>query len=54
MTLIVVLEIVDYGLQLSGSDAPGILKLPYLLPFLWLLLESKKRVQSNTPSPAAA
>jgi hypothetical protein len=42
MSLIVVLELIDYAAQVAGSDAPDVLKLLYLLPFVWLLLESRK------------
>lgn len=40
--MIVVLEALDYGMSSRGGDAPGILKLLYLLPFVWLLLESRR------------
>lgn len=42
LTLVVAAEILDYGLAVRGGDAPGILKLVYLLPFAWLLLESRR------------
>lgn len=42
MTLTVAAEVLDYGMSFAGGDAPGILKLLYLLPFAWLLLESRR------------
>jgi len=42
LILIVALEVLDYGMSSLGGDAPGILKLLYLLPFVWLLLESRR------------
>jgi hypothetical protein len=42
--LVAVVELVDYGMSAAGAEAPGILKALYLLPFVWLLLESLKPV----------
>jgi len=36
-------ELYRYGLAFIGAEPAGILKLTILLPFIWLLLESKKR-----------
>ena len=37
-------ELYRYSLAYIGAESPGILKLTLLLPFVWLLLESKKRI----------
>ena len=37
-------ELYRYGLAYLGAELPGILKLTMLLPFVWLLLESKKKI----------
>jgi hypothetical protein len=37
-------ELYRYGLAYLGAEPAGILKLTMLLPFVWLLLESKKRI----------
>jgi hypothetical protein len=42
LTLVVALEVLDYGMSFLGGDAPEILKPLYLLPFVGLLLESKR------------
>jgi hypothetical protein len=36
-------ELYRYGLAYLGAEPAGILKLTLLLPFIWLLLESKKK-----------
>jgi hypothetical protein len=36
-------ELYRYGLAFFGTEPAGILKLTLLLPFIWLLLESKKQ-----------
>jgi hypothetical protein len=38
-------ELYRYGLAFIGAEPAGILKLTLLLPFIWLLLESKKKEQ---------
>jgi|SRR5215213_4805521 len=37
-------ELYRYGLAFIGAEPAGILKLTILLPFIWLLLESKKKL----------
>jgi hypothetical protein len=37
-------ELYRYGLAYLGAEPAGILKLTLLLPFIWLLLESKKKI----------
>jgi hypothetical protein len=37
-------ELYRYGLAFIGAEPAGILKLTLLLPFIWLLLESKKKL----------
>ncbi len=37
-------ELYRYSLAYLGAEPPGILKLTMLLPFVWLLLESRKRI----------
>jgi hypothetical protein len=37
-------ELYRYGLAYLGAEPAGILKLTMLLPFVWLLLESKKTI----------
>jgi hypothetical protein len=37
-------ELYRYGLAFIGTEPAGILKLTLLLPFIWLLLESKKKL----------
>jgi hypothetical protein len=47
MALAVTAEIYSYGVRYFGSGAGGVsplLKLVLLLPFVWLLLESSKRI----------
>lgn len=47
MALAVTAEIYSYGGRYFGSGAGGVsplLKLVLLLPFVWLLLESSKRI----------
>ena len=53
MALAVGAEIYSYGVRYFGSGAGGVsplLKLTLLLPFVWLLLESSKKI----PLPEAA
>ena len=38
-------ELYRYGLAYLGAEPAGILKLTLLLPFVWLLLESKKKLE---------
>ena len=38
-------ELYRYGLAFIGAEPVGILKLTLLLPFIWLLLESKKTLE---------
>ena len=38
-------ELYRYGLAFVGAEPAGILKLTLLLPFIWLLLESKKKLE---------
>ena len=38
-------ELYRYGLAVIGTEPAGILKLTLLLPFIWLLLESKKKLE---------
>jgi len=45
--LVIVLEVVDLGMNVAGADSPGILKVFYLLLFAWLLLESRKPASSS-------
>jgi hypothetical protein len=40
-------ELYRYGLAFIGTEPAGILKLTLLLPFIWLLLESKKKIVSG-------
>ena len=40
-------ELYRYGLAYLGAEPAGILKLTLLLPFIWLLLESKKRIVAS-------
>lgn len=42
MTLVAAVEVIDYLMTGRGGDAPAILKVLFLLPFVWLLLESRK------------
>jgi hypothetical protein len=44
LTLVVGFELYRYSLAYLGAESPGILKLTMLLPFVWLLLESKKKL----------
>jgi len=44
LTLAVGSELYRYGLLYLGAEPSGILKLTMLLPFVWLLLESKKKL----------
>jgi hypothetical protein len=53
LALAVSAEIYSYGVRYFGSGAGGVsplLKLVLLLPFVWLLLESSKKI----PLPEAA
>jgi hypothetical protein len=43
VSLVVCFELYKYGLAYLGAEPAGILKLTLLLPFVWLLLESKKK-----------
>ena len=38
-------ELYRYSLAFIGAEPAGILKLTLLLPFIWLLLESKKKLE---------
>jgi hypothetical protein len=40
-------ELYRYGLAYLGAEPAGILKLTLLLPFVWLLLESKKKIEES-------
>jgi hypothetical protein len=40
-------ELYRYGLVFIGAEPAGILKLTLLLPFVWLLLESKKKIEEQ-------
>lgn len=40
--LVVAADVLDYAMTLRGGDAPGILKVLFLLPFVWLLVEGRK------------
>ena len=46
--LVIVLEVVDLGMNVAGEDSPGILKMFYLLLFAWLLLESSKPASASS------
>jgi hypothetical protein len=39
-------ELYRHSLVYLGAESPGILKLTLLLPFVWLLLESKKKIEA--------
>ena len=41
-------ELYRYSLAYLGAEPPGILKLTLLLPFVWLLLESKKKIVAGS------
>jgi hypothetical protein len=45
VALVVGFELYRYGLSYLGAEPAGILKLALLLPFVWLLLESKKKLE---------
>jgi hypothetical protein len=44
VSLVVCFELYRYSLAFLGTEPAGILKLTLLLPFVWLLLESKKKL----------
>jgi hypothetical protein len=44
VSMVVCFELYKYGLAFLGTEPAGILKLTLLAPFVWLLLESKKRI----------
>jgi hypothetical protein len=44
VSIVVCFELYRYDLAYLGAEPAGILKLILLLPFVWLLLESKKKV----------
>jgi hypothetical protein len=44
VSIVVCYELYRYGLAYLGAEPAGILKLTLLLPFIWLLLESKKKL----------
>jgi hypothetical protein len=47
VSTVVCFELYRYGLTFIGAEPAGILKLTLLLPFVWLLLESKKRIEDQ-------
>jgi hypothetical protein len=47
MTLVVCMELYSYGLALFGEEPPEVTRLLYLLPVVWLLLESRKPASSK-------
>jgi hypothetical protein len=44
VSIAVCFEVYKYSLAYLGDEPAGILKLAILLPFVWLLLESKKKI----------
>lgn len=42
MVLVLVVDVLDYGVSFRGGDIPEPAKLLYLLPFAWLLVESSR------------
>ena len=45
VSIVVCFELYRYSLVYLGAQPAGILKLALLLPFVWLLLESKKKAE---------
>jgi hypothetical protein len=45
MSIVVCSELYKHTLAYVGAEPAGILKLTLLLPFVWLLLESKKKIK---------
>lgn len=45
VSMVVGFELYKYALAFLGSEPAGILKLTLLLPFIWLLLESRKQLE---------
>jgi hypothetical protein len=45
VSIVVCFELYKYGLAYLGVEPAGILKLTIFLPFVWLLLESKKKLE---------
>jgi hypothetical protein len=47
VSIVVCFELYRYALAYLGAEPAGILKLTLLLPFVWLLLESKKNIEEQ-------
>jgi hypothetical protein len=45
LSIVVVLEVYRIGVTFLGGTTSGALKLVYLLPIVWFLLESAKKIQ---------